>query len=116
MRRRYSSGAREEILRERELRRTQSELEQARSRYADLYDFAPIGFITLSRTGLVSDVNIAGAALLGFDRNFAEGLPIASAMHAAHRRRLRVFLAGCWQNPLGPARLIHSGHARETSA
>jgi signal transduction histidine kinase len=89
-----------------ELRRTQSELEQARSRYADLYDFAPIGFITLSRSGLVSDVNIAGAALLGFDRNFAEGLPIASAIDAAHRRRLRVFLAGCWQHPLGPARTL----------
>jgi PAS domain S-box-containing protein len=89
-----------------ELRRTQSELEQARSRYADLYDFAPIGFITLSRSGLVADVNIAGAALLGFDRTFAEGLPIASAMHAAHRSRLRVFLAGCWQNPHGPARTL----------
>jgi signal transduction histidine kinase len=89
-----------------ELRRTQSELEQARSRYADLYDFAPIGFITLSRSGLVADVNIAGAALLGFDRNFAEGLPIASAVHAAHRRRLRVFLAGCWQHPHGPARSL----------
>jgi signal transduction histidine kinase len=89
-----------------ELRRTQSELEQARSRYADLYDFAPIGFITLSRSSLVADVNIAGAALLGFDRKFAEGLPIASAIHAAHRRRLRVFLAGCWQHPLGPARTL----------
>lgn len=89
-----------------ELRRTQSELEHARSRYADLYDFAPIGFITLSRSGLVADVNIAGAALLGFDRSFAEGLPIASAIDAADRRRLRVFMAGCWQHPLGPARTI----------
>jgi len=89
-----------------ELRRTQAELEQARSRYADLYDFAPIGFITLSKGGLVSDINIAGAALLGFDRGFAEGLPIASAIHAAHHRRLRPFLTSCWQHPLGPARTL----------
>lgn len=89
-----------------ELRRTQAELEQARSRYADLYDFAPIGFIALSRSGLVVDINIAGAALLGFDRAFAEGLPIASAIQAAQRRRLRMFLASCWQHPLGPARTL----------
>jgi signal transduction histidine kinase len=97
-----------------ELRRTHAELEQARSRYADLYDFAPIGFIALSKIGLVADVNIAGAALLGFDRAFAEGLPIASAIHAAHRRRLRLFLASCWQHPLGAARTLEVP-TRETS-
>lgn len=86
-----------------ELRRTQAELEHARSRYADLYDFAPIGFITLSQDGLIADANIAGAALLGFDRAFAEGLPIASAIHTAQRRRLRDFLAACWRQS-GPAR------------
>ena len=81
------------------MRRTQGELEQARSRYADLYDFAPIGFITLSKGGLIADTNIAGAALLGFDRAFAEGLPIVTAIHAAQRQRLRDFLAGCWRHP-----------------
>ncbi|MFH1569818.1 MAG: hypothetical protein ABIL09_17620, partial [Gemmatimonadota bacterium] len=37
-----------------ELRRAQGELEQARDRYADLHDFAPVGCLT-------------GAALLGVE-------------------------------------------------
>jgi len=89
-----------------QLKRTQADLEQARSRYAELYDFAPIGFITLSKAGLIADSNIAGAALLGFERAFAEGLPLASAIQTAHRRRLRDFLAGCWRQPEAPARIM----------
>jgi PAS domain S-box-containing protein len=82
-----------------ELRRTHAELEQARSRYADLYDLAPIGFITLSRDGQINDANIAGAALLGFDRAFVDGLPIATAIYPAQRRLMRDFVTACWRHP-----------------
>ena len=36
-----------------ELRRAQLELADARDRYADLYDFAPIGYFTIGETGLI---------------------------------------------------------------
>ena len=51
-----------------ELRRSHLALEAARDRYADLYDFAPVGYITLNREGLINDINLTGAALLGVDR------------------------------------------------
>jgi diguanylate cyclase (GGDEF)-like protein/PAS domain S-box-containing protein len=51
-----------------ELRRAQEELEASRSRYADLYDFAPIGYLTFDKDGLIREVNLAGAGLLGEDR------------------------------------------------
>jgi diguanylate cyclase (GGDEF)-like protein/PAS domain S-box-containing protein len=51
-----------------ELRRAQEELEASRSRYVDLYDFAPIGYLTFDKNGLIREVNLTGAALLGEDR------------------------------------------------
>ncbi|MCG6878359.1 MAG: PAS domain-containing protein, partial [Deltaproteobacteria bacterium] len=48
-----------------ELRRAQLELEAARDKYADLYDFAPIGYLTLDETARIRDVNLTGADLLG---------------------------------------------------
>ncbi len=51
-----------------ELRRAQDELEASRSRYADLYDFAPTGYLTLDNNGLILEMNLSGAGLLGVDR------------------------------------------------
>ncbi|MDD5093457.1 MAG: ATP-binding protein [Dehalococcoidia bacterium] len=53
-----------------ELLRTQGELEESRSKYVDLYDFAPIGYITLGQNGSILDANIAAAELLGIERRF----------------------------------------------
>ena len=51
-----------------ELRRAQVELAESRDRYSDLYDFAPIGYFTLSEKGMILEVNLAGANLLGSER------------------------------------------------
>ncbi len=51
-----------------ELRRAQEGLEASRSRYADLYDFAPVGYFTFDKNGLIVEVNLTGAGLLGVDR------------------------------------------------
>ncbi len=52
-----------------ELRRAHLELEEARDRYADLYDFAPVGYFTLSESGRIVGANLAGATLLGITRS-----------------------------------------------
>ena len=51
-----------------ELQRAQESITQARDRYADLYDFAPVGYFTLDRQGKIVEVNLAGAQLLGAER------------------------------------------------
>ena len=55
-----------------ELKRVQRELEESRSnyqgKYQDLYDFAPVGYFTLTHKGLIVEVNLTGAALLGMPR------------------------------------------------
>lgn len=52
-----------------ELRRAQLALEESRDRYLDLYEFAPVGYLTLNDKGIIQEINLAGAALLGCERS-----------------------------------------------
>src|SRR5437764_14582637 len=49
----------------RELRQTQQQLTRSRMRYADLYDFSPIGYASLDENGRIEEINITGGKLLG---------------------------------------------------
>ncbi len=51
-----------------ELRQAHLALEESRDRYLDLYEFAPIGYLTLTREGMVSEANLTCADLLGVER------------------------------------------------
>ena len=52
-----------------ELKRVQLELEKSRNKYQELYDFIPVGYFILDHKGLIKEVNLAGAALLGMPRS-----------------------------------------------
>jgi len=61
-----------------ELRITQVQLEESRSRYSDLYDFAPIGYFVFDSNGLILEVNLSGATLLGVERSYLVKKPFFS--------------------------------------
>ncbi len=48
-----------------ELVQARAEAEEIYRQYTDLYDFAPIGYFTLTRDGTILQANLAGATLLG---------------------------------------------------
>lgn len=52
-----------------ELQRTYQELEESRNKYLDLYDFAPIGYLTLDENNLILEVNLTLAKLLDISRH-----------------------------------------------
>ena len=60
-----------------ELRRTQEELEVSRARYFDLYDLAPVGYVTLSEKGLILEANLTAAKLLGVARSALVKQPLS---------------------------------------
>ena len=51
-----------------ELRRTKAELEGARDRYVDFYDFSPAGHFTLDTHGKIVEANLRAGTLLGINR------------------------------------------------
>jgi len=51
-----------------ELRKTQAQLEEFSSQYADLYDFAPVGYVTLDEQCLIWEANLTAASQLGTER------------------------------------------------
>src|SRR5437868_75341 len=53
------------------------ELEQAIQRYVDLYDFAPIGYVSFSRDGRIEEINLVATQLLGGTRARWIGRPFA---------------------------------------
>ena len=52
-----------------ELQRAGIEREATRAKLRDLYDFAPLGYLTLSEHGLVQEANLTCAAMLGVGRS-----------------------------------------------
>ncbi|MGD0781978.1 MAG: histidine kinase dimerization/phosphoacceptor domain -containing protein [Candidatus Aminicenantales bacterium] len=61
-----------------ELKRAHLDLEAARDRYSDLYDFAPIGYTTFGSSGLILEANLAAASLLGTERSRLLRRPFSS--------------------------------------
>ena len=78
-----------------ELRRIQAELEASQERLNDLYDFAPVGYLTESETGMVVEANLTAASLLGVTRGSLLKrplnrfiLPEDQDIYRRHRQRL----------------------------
>ena len=54
-----------------------TELEQAIQRYVDLFDFAPMGYVTFDRVGRIEEVNFAAAQLVQRSRKQLVGITFA---------------------------------------
>jgi PAS domain S-box-containing protein len=67
-----------------ELRRVQDELVEIRDRYVDLYDFAPVGYLTLNDNNLIEEANLTLAELLGESRKALLAQPFSRFVFQCH--------------------------------
>ena len=75
-----------------ELCQSRNELEEAREKYTDLYDFAPVGYFILDRTGIISSVNLMGSSLLKIERSRLIGQRFANFLSVETRTSFADFL------------------------
>src|ERR1039458_1940165 len=80
-----------------ELRETQQLLEASRDRYADLYDFAPIGYTTLDGKGHIREINLTGATILGRERSRLLGTLFSVSVAEGDLSRFHGHLRQCQQ-------------------
>ena len=85
-----------------ELRRANEELEIQRLRFSGIYDLAPIGYYILDAAGIIEDVNITGASLLGLQKNSLITKRMQSFIWQSHADEFYIFLK----------RLVESGTAQ----
>jgi PAS domain S-box-containing protein len=77
------------------LRDARRALEESRRRYVDLYDFAPVAYLTLDTAGRVKEANLTAARLLGVPRLRLCGSAFVQFVAPADASRFGEHLRGC---------------------
>ena len=81
-----------------ELWQSRAEAEAGLERYTELYDFAPVGYLTLGRDGAISKVNLAGADLLGVERAWLAGRRFGVFVDEPDRASFKAFLGKIFES------------------
>jgi PAS domain S-box-containing protein len=89
-----------------ELEMQNTELQEARNKvetllatYTDLYDFAPVGYFSVDEQGLILEVNLTGAALLGIERSRLINQRLQGFVDPPSRKLLPAFLKKVFASP-----------------
>ena len=82
-----------------ELRESRAQVEEGLARYTALYDFAPMGYLTLGRDGTIRQVNLAAAQMLGVDRARLPKRRFELFIGAPERAGFQAFLAKALASP-----------------
>ncbi|HSO84489.1 PAS domain S-box protein [Thiocapsa sp.] len=77
----------------RELLAVRAVLEESRERYADLYDFAPVGYLSIDAAGRIQNINLTGAKLLGQSRDRLIGRAFSTYIAPGDRLLLKAHIA-----------------------
>ncbi|NTV15217.1 MAG: sigma 54-interacting transcriptional regulator [Desulfobulbaceae bacterium] len=71
-----------------ELQQVRNNLEQSLNKYAELYDFAPVGYFACDAHGMIKRCNLAGSRLLGVERRLLTETDFSSLIADPEGREL----------------------------
>ncbi len=86
-----------------QLSETRAELEYSHHRYADLYDLAPVGYVTLDGKGCIQEINQTASQLLGWSVAHLMGRPLLTHIAPGDRR---AFLKHLWESRRSTTQVI----------
>ncbi len=98
-----------------ELRRAQIEADGLRARYFDLFELAPVGYCTISETGVILEINRTAAGLLGEGRAGLVGRNVRRFIAPEDADRFHFFLRRLLVSDKPAAIdlcMVRSGHGR----
>lgn len=82
-----------------ELLRAKEDLERSRSRYLELFDFAPVGYFVLTPRGLIESLNLAAAEVLQMDRQRAIDTTFTAHLDDGSKGAFRAHLESVFAEP-----------------
>ncbi len=80
------------VSRNEEARVIQQELEEARDKYTDLFDSAPVGYFTLDHNGILREANLTGVRMLGDQKLHLVGTPLSRFVAPDHMNPFNLHL------------------------
>jgi PAS domain S-box-containing protein len=70
----------------------QNQLEESRAKYVDLYESAPVGYLILDKIGIIKEINLTGANILGMDKKFIFDVPFTNFLIPNDANKFRDFI------------------------
>ncbi|HET8733190.1 MAG TPA: PAS domain S-box protein, partial [Anaeromyxobacteraceae bacterium] len=85
------------------LRHAAGQADLVREQFSDLYDYAPVGYLTIDEKGILRRVNLPAAALLGASREELVGTRLVSLVRPGEKTSFAAFLRSCFTTavPIG---------------
>jgi PAS domain S-box-containing protein len=75
-----------------ELKASKAALDQSLSKYKNLYDFAPVGYFTLTDDGTIREVNLTGTCMVGVEHSLLVGRRFGLLLSAGFLETFNAFL------------------------
>lgn len=75
-----------------ELQESRDRMETLLEKYTDLYDFAPVGYLSVDEQGQILEANLTGASMLGVERSRLLNRPLTRFVPPASQPVVRTFL------------------------
>jgi PAS domain S-box-containing protein len=81
-----------------ELQHIRDEMEAGLEKYSDLYDFAPVAYLTLDREGTIQEANLTAGSLLGIERSRLIKRSLELSVSQTDRPAFKDFLAKVFES------------------